>query len=229
MPSFIFIAFVVLKLKILKKFRGDGASMNWAIFGGFWAITLPNMLRSLRNLHHRYCIRRATECYKKFWGILFWTKTARYQSFKFFWNFAQLWGPFTPWRRPKSKNLNNFKEKVQASGNPKIEKSRPYLFSPSNEKYNYFLLHFGHFGVKKGAWSIVTGSQSTSNIAYTGTTICGLLNMQKFRSYRLSNFPQVVTTDVFFQFQTTFSSLAAFLGTTPKHSTKIKLIFLCRI
>ena len=174
-------------------------------------------------------MRRGTHCFKKFWRILFWTKTGRYQSFNFFWNFAQLWGPFTPWRRPKSKNLNNFKEKVQASGNPKIAKSRPHLFSRSNEKYNYFLLYFGHFWVKKGAWPKVTGSASTSHIAYTGTTLCGVLNMQKLWSYRLSNFPQVVPTDVFFNFQPTFSSLAAFLGTTPKHMTKIKLIFQCRI
>ena len=29
-------------------------------------------------------------------------------KFKFFSVFAQLWGPFTPWRRPKSKKLNIF-------------------------------------------------------------------------------------------------------------------------
>ena len=53
LPSFISIAFVVLKLKIFKKFRGDGASMNWAILGGFWTLTPPNMVRSCWNLHQR--------------------------------------------------------------------------------------------------------------------------------------------------------------------------------
>ena len=45
-PSFIFIAFVVLKLKIFKMFRGDGPSMNWSILGFFLTLTPPNMIRS---------------------------------------------------------------------------------------------------------------------------------------------------------------------------------------
>ena len=50
LASFMLITFVVLKLKIFKKFCGNGAAMNWAIFffggGGVWALTPPNMVRS---------------------------------------------------------------------------------------------------------------------------------------------------------------------------------------
>ena len=42
--GFILMAFMVLKLQILKKFRGDGASMDWAIFGVFCGLTPPNMI-----------------------------------------------------------------------------------------------------------------------------------------------------------------------------------------
>ena len=50
--SFIFVAFVVMKLKNLKCFRGDRASMKWPIFERFWALTPPNMVRSCWNLDY---------------------------------------------------------------------------------------------------------------------------------------------------------------------------------
>ena len=43
--SFISIAFVVVKLKYFKVFYIDSASMKWAIFGFFWALTLPNIVQ----------------------------------------------------------------------------------------------------------------------------------------------------------------------------------------
>ena len=38
--SFISVAFVAVKLKIFKCFRGDAASMKWPLLGGFWALSL---------------------------------------------------------------------------------------------------------------------------------------------------------------------------------------------
>ena len=36
---------VVVKLKNLKCFRGDGASMKWPILECFWAVTPPNVVQ----------------------------------------------------------------------------------------------------------------------------------------------------------------------------------------
>ena len=49
--SFIFIAFLVVKLWNLKCFHGNAASMKWPILGGFWTLTPPNMVRSCWNFY----------------------------------------------------------------------------------------------------------------------------------------------------------------------------------
>ena len=41
--SFIFIAFVVVKLQIFIFFHGDAASMKWPLLGGFWVLSPPNI------------------------------------------------------------------------------------------------------------------------------------------------------------------------------------------
>ena len=82
--SFIFIAFVVVNSQIFKYFRGDAASMNWAILEFFWTLTPPNMVQSCWNLHHRYYSWRQKQFFKNFWKIQIITETARYQSFNFF-------------------------------------------------------------------------------------------------------------------------------------------------
>ena len=64
--SFIFRAFVVGKLWNLKCFRGYGASMKWPIFGGFWVLTPPNMVRSCWNLHQSWYSRTVKHCLKTF-------------------------------------------------------------------------------------------------------------------------------------------------------------------
>ena len=45
--SFIFIAFLGVKLKNLKCFRGDAGSMKWAILGGFLGHNFPKYGRIL--------------------------------------------------------------------------------------------------------------------------------------------------------------------------------------
>ena len=83
MVSFIFIAFLVVKLKILKCFRGDEASMKWLIFDRFWALTAPNVLRFCSNLQQSYYSRRVRHCFKKFLKIQICTEIGRSQSLHF--------------------------------------------------------------------------------------------------------------------------------------------------
>ena len=56
--SFISVAFVVLKLKIFKCFRGDAASMKLPLLGGFWALSPANMTRVCWNFNHRYVFHK---------------------------------------------------------------------------------------------------------------------------------------------------------------------------
>ena len=72
-----------------------------------------------------------------------------------------------------------------------------------------------HFFLEKRAWSKAKVSKSKSNLNYAGATIPGVSNMQRASSHHMPVLSLSVTEVVFFKCSTTFSSLAAFLGTTP--------------
>ena len=71
--------------------------------------------------------------------------------------------------------------------------------------------------MKKEAWSEVKGSESKSNLAYAGATNPGVKSIQRVGSHHFPVLSLSVLKVVFLKFQPTFPSLAAFLGTTPKH------------
>ena len=114
------------------------------------------------------------------------------------------------------KKLNILKDKTMPLGYPKITKSRPDLVPIFQEKDDYFLSYFGHFLVKKGAWSHFKALESKSHLPYCSLTTLGHISVQRVGSHHIPvlsfSVPKVV---FFFQFQATFSSLAAFIGTTP--------------
>ena len=77
-----------------------------------------------------------------------------------------------------------------------MAKSSPCLVSIFQEKYDHFLLHFGLFLVKKGAWSRVKGSQSKFHIPYfrkffpvpdDGEKLGGPFKKEKSSPYHLWN------------------------------------------
>ena len=80
-----------------------------------------------------------------------------------------------------------------------------------HEKYDYFLSYFGPFLVKKRAWSHFKVSES--NLLQSHNS--GACSSQKSLVPELPSFAAIGVKGRFFQFQTTFSSLAAFLGTMP--------------
>ena len=53
-------------------------------------------------------------------------------------------------KEAKIEKTKYVKEKTTSSGYPKIAKSRTYLVSIFQEKYDYFLSYFGRFFVKMG-------------------------------------------------------------------------------
>ena len=105
----------------------------------------------------------------------------------------------------------------------------PLALLPFKWKIGLLFALFERFLVKKGAWSLFKGPESKSNLAYAGATIPGIQNMQTVWSHHMPVLSLSVTKVVFFKFHTTFSSLAAFLGTTPLIQKKMSLISWCRI
>ena len=99
----------------------------------------------------------------------------------------------------------NFVEKTTPSGYPK-------KFS---EKIRLLFVPFWPFFGEKMSVVTLTGSESKCHLAYTGAMIPRVSNMQRVWSHHFPVLSFVKSKDVFFQFRTTFSSLAAFLGTTP--------------
>ena len=75
--------------------------------------------------------------------------------------------------------------------------------------------------MKKETWSKVKGSESKSNLAYAGATNPGVKSIQRVGSHHFPVLSLSVLKVVFFKFQPTFPSLAAFPGTMPIHLTKI--------
>ena len=102
-----------------------------------------------------------------------------------------------------------FQDKTTPSGYPKIAKSRPYLVPIFQEKYDYFLSCFGCFLMKKGAWSHVKGWESKFQLPYCSLTTLRHISVQRVGSQHIPVLSLSVPKVVFFQFQSTFSSLAA--------------------
>ena len=76
-------------------------------------------------------------------------------------------------------------DEIEPSDYQSNAKSRPYLVPTFQEKYDYFLLHFGCFLVKKGAWSRVKGLESKSDVPYCSLTIPGHISVKKVWSQHL--------------------------------------------
>ena len=108
---------------------------------------------------------------KSFWKIKIFTETARYQSLNFFSVFVQVC-----WNR---KHLILLRTKFGHRAIRISQNEGPILVSIFQEKYSYFLLHFGYFLLKTGVWSHVEGSESKFDISYLTNTIPGHVSVQK--------------------------------------------------
>ena len=139
-------------------------------------------------------------------------------------------GPIYPRKECKIAKSKNFSmKKIYPSGYPNMQKSRLYLVSILNKKYNYFLRYFSYFLVKVGVWSKVKRSKSKSNLAYAGVITPGVQNMQRVRSHHFPVLSLWCQRSFCLNFNPLFSSLAAFLGATSEHWTKIGSISQRRI
>ena len=122
-----------------------------------------------------------------------------------FFVFVQLWPCLSPWRRPKPKKVNIFLGKTMPSGFQKSQFFRKNMITCPI---------LAIFCWKKG-YSQTLKAESKSHLGYTGAMIPGVSNMQGVWSHHMPVLNLSVPTIIFLKFQNTFSSLTAFLGTTP--------------
>ena len=109
MVSFIFIAFLVVKLKKLKCFRGNVASMKLTHFRGGLGRNSPKCGPILLKFVPQLLLKESKTLFLEFsknLKIRIFIRIWRTQSLQFFSVFVQLWPRFSPWRRPKSKRLD---------------------------------------------------------------------------------------------------------------------------
>ena len=168
-----------------------------------------------------------------FWGV-FWAPTPP-NIFQSCWDFYQ--GLYLRIQKRCFKSLWEF-EFLPKQEIPKICTFGPtyriaiYLIAllPFKWKIGLLFALFEHFLVKIRPWPKVKGSKSISNLAYAAATIPGVSNMQRVWSHHFPILSFMKSKDVFFKFRTTFSSWAAFLGTTPTFFKKMSFFSIeCRI
>ena len=147
------------------------------------------------------------------------------------WTFGSTLSPIYPLKIAEIGENNSTWDKNSAIGLSKSFNSNPVDLVPFKWKIGLLFALFERFLVKKRAWCKVKGSESKSNLAYAGATIPRVLNMQRVWSHHMPVLSLLVTKVVLFNFQTTFSSLADFLGTSflATFFLKISLISWCRI
>ena len=138
------------------------------------------MVRSCWN-YLSYYSKRVRHCFKKFLEIQIFTEIGRSQSLYFFSVFAKFNPVF-----------------LHESGCSKIAKSRPYLVSIFQEKYDYFLSYFVLFLLKKGAWLKIKRLESKSDLPYFSLTILGHNPVQTVSSQHVLILSLLVTEVVFF-------------------------------
>ena len=197
MVSFIFIAFLVVKLKNLKCF----AAMEHPWNVPFLSILGPNSPKygpTLLKFAPQLLIKESKRLFQKIVENSNFYRNRTFPNFTFFLVFDQLWGQFSSWRRQKLKKLNTCKGKTTPWGYPKITKSRPYLIPIYQEKYDYFLYYFGHFLVKKGAWSHFKGLESKSHLPYCSVTTLGHISVQRVGPHHIPVLSLLVPKVVFF-------------------------------
>ena len=128
--------------------------------------------------------------------------------------------PHFLWRLPKSKKRGNRARKRQPLGYRNMSKSRLYLLSPFLEKYDYFLHYLGYFSQERERGH--RSEDQNQNVTYPISPTRFLVN------FLWKKFVPILSSFVAIGHKR-FSSLAAFLGTTPTFLKKMGQISWCKI
>ena len=150
-----------------------------------------------------------------FLKIQIFTEKGRSQSLHFFLVFVQLWGRFCPWRRPKSKKLNISRTKLCHRAIQKLQIQGPILCQFFRKNTITFCPILAVFWWKKGRGQVLKARNQNVIYPIAVSQFWGMFQYKKFGSSTSQFCGYRYQRLFFFKFQTTFSSLAAFLGTTP--------------
>ena len=133
----------------------------------------------------------------------------------FFSVFVQLWGRSSPWRRPKSKKLNVRRRKIRHRAIQILQNQGSILSQFFRKSTITFCPILAVFWWKKGRGHTLMARNQNWTYPIAVSQLWAMFQCRKF-GFRTSQFCGYrCQRSFFFQFQTTFSSLAAFLGTTP--------------
>ena len=172
-----------------------------AHFGGFFGPNSPKCGPIRLKFGPRLFLMEIKTLLQEFFKNSNFSRNRTFPKFARFFGFCPTLRPFFSMKEAEiEKSKYFFRDKTTPSGYPNIAKSRLYLVPIFQEKYDYFLSHFGRFLVKKGAWSPFKGPESKSHLAYTGATIPGIQNMQTVWSHHMPVLSLSVTKVVFFKF-----------------------------
>ena len=134
-----------------QKFSWRWSSHELGHFGGVLGPTSPKNAPILIKFAPEVDLKERNTVLKVFWEIPIFTEITPFQNFNFFWNLAQLWGPFTPWRRPKSENQNGSMGKGSGIGLSENRKIKTVSLLPFKWKIGLlFALFWSFLGKKKG-------------------------------------------------------------------------------
>ena len=155
MVSFIFVAFVVVKLKNLKCFRGDGASMKWPILEGFLALTPPNVVQLGWNLDQDYSSWRLRQCFKNFSKIQIFSGNRTFPKFARFFGFCPTLRPFFSMKEAEIEKSKYFQRQNYAIGLSEYRKINALSGPNFSGKIRLLFVPFWpFFGEKRGVVTI---------------------------------------------------------------------------
>ena len=155
-------------LLIFQCFHGDAASMKWPFLEGILGPNCP-----------KYC-----PILLKFVPVVFKESSNFYENctlpkFALIFSFCPTLTLFYSMKEAEIEKTKCCIGQNLAIGLSKIAKSRPYLVSIFQEKYDYFFLYFGYFLPKRGAWSLTEGLESKFDLPCCSLTIPGHVSVEK--------------------------------------------------
>ena len=157
---------------------------QWSIheMDRFWAFLGPNSPKYgliLLKFAPQLVLMGSKTVFEEFFENWNFYRNRTYPKFALFSVFVQLWGCFSPWRRPKSKKTKCLEGPNYAIGLSNNRKIKALSCRNFSRKIRLLLSYFGSFLVKKGAWSHFKGSESKFDLPYCSLTIVGHVSVQK--------------------------------------------------
>ena len=196
----------------VKKF--EMFSWRWSIheMAHFWAFLGPNSLKCdpiLLKFTPQLVFMGSKKLFEESFENSNFYRNRTYPKFAVFFSFCPTLRPFFSMKEANIEKTKYAKEKTTSSGYPKIAKSRTYLVSIFQEKYDYILSYFGRFFVKMGRGH--TLKAQNQNLTYLlQSHNYGECSSQKSLHPELSSFAAIGAKGCFFSISDHFFKFGCF-------------------